>query len=125
MPWSADAYHIVGSFTDWNIEEKPLPDRGARIVVRRDAPRAGSGNARREEFQLVGDRNWDKRIYPAGGEKEEIVLLTPERPYKAELFDSTRGVGHGRNWAVEGLPGSSFRIKYDSHEQVIVCTMST
>eukprot|EP00929_Paragymnodinium_shiwhaense_P079751 TRINITY_DN41570_c0_g1_i1.p1 TRINITY_DN41570_c0_g1~~TRINITY_DN41570_c0_g1_i1.p1 ORF type:complete len:597 (-),score=168.47 TRINITY_DN41570_c0_g1_i1:243-2033(-) len=111
--WDADSFHMVGSFTDWSIEERAMPENGARITIRRDAPRAGSGNVRREEFQIVGDKTWEKRIFPAGGEQEDTVVLKLDQPSAANLFDPKKGAGHGRNWAVEGVPGTSFRLKYD------------
>eukprot|EP00929_Paragymnodinium_shiwhaense_P061838 TRINITY_DN30895_c0_g1_i1.p1 TRINITY_DN30895_c0_g1~~TRINITY_DN30895_c0_g1_i1.p1 ORF type:complete len:296 (-),score=64.98 TRINITY_DN30895_c0_g1_i1:148-1035(-) len=110
------AYHFVGSSGDWQIKKSPMvaDDRSARyrLIVRVDAPQAKTNKTlRREEFQILGDGVWDKRFYPAGGDKEEtVVLQAGEAPSQAA---SNKGKGHGRNWAVEGKPGNAFDIVYD------------
>ena len=41
-------------------------------VIRRNAEQVG-GDLRREEFQIVGDRTWEKRVYPASNVDGDIV----------------------------------------------------
>jgi len=119
------AYNIVGSFAEWAIHREPMsPDASGgrvrhRLTVRSSAPKSGGGDSRREEFQIVGDSSWDKRLYPAGGDKEEVVVLRPGGA--TSRAGSERGKGHGRNWAVEGRPGTVFDVYYDPEAQTVSC----
>jgi len=90
-----------------------------RITVRSDAPKGSGPDSRKEEFQLVGDGSWDKRIYPAGPDREETVVLRPGGAGSRAASD--RGKGHGRNWAVEGRPGTVIDILYDSETMMVSC----
>lgn len=119
------SWHIVGAFAKWSIHRSPMSgdDSGSssvrhRLIVRSDAPKA-SGDSRREEFQIVGNASWDHRLYPAGGDKEEVVVLKPGSA--GSRAADLRGKGHGRNWAVEGKPGSEFDIIFDSQSQMVSC----
>lgn len=118
-------YNIVGSFAEWAIHRESMsPDASGgrvrhRLTVRSSAPKSGGGDSRREEFQIVGDSSWDKRLYPAGGDKEETVILRPGGATSRAASD--RGKGHGRNWAVEGRPGAVFDILYDPETQMVSC----
>lgn len=120
MP-SASCYNLVGSVGKWEISRQPMGQdpSGAvvrhRITVRSDAP--GGADLKKEEFQIVGDGSWDKRIYPAGPDREETVVLRPGSPGSRAAGD--RGKGHGRNWAVEGRAGSSIDIVYDPQTQMV------
>eukprot|EP00933_Yihiella_yeosuensis_P035733 TRINITY_DN29322_c1_g1_i1.p1 TRINITY_DN29322_c1_g1~~TRINITY_DN29322_c1_g1_i1.p1 ORF type:complete len:103 (-),score=21.21 TRINITY_DN29322_c1_g1_i1:47-355(-) len=89
-----------------------------RLTVRSDAPK-GAGDLRKEEFQICGNASWDHRYYPAGGDREEIVLLKPGGAGSKAACQ--RGKGHGRNWAVEGKPGESFDIVFDTESQMVSC----
>mmetsp|Transcript_3094 Transcript_3094/g.10313 ORF Transcript_3094/g.10313 Transcript_3094/m.10313 type:complete len:303 (-) Transcript_3094:45-953(-) len=119
------AYNIVGSFAEWAIHREPMaPDASGgrvrhRITVRSSAPKQGGGDSRREEFQIVGDSSWDKRVYPAGGDQEEVVVLRPGGAASRAASDS--GKGHGRNWAVEGRAGTVFDILYDPEAKTVSC----
>eukprot|EP00930_Biecheleria_cincta_P054539 TRINITY_DN4073_c0_g1_i1.p1 TRINITY_DN4073_c0_g1~~TRINITY_DN4073_c0_g1_i1.p1 ORF type:complete len:324 (-),score=52.27 TRINITY_DN4073_c0_g1_i1:74-961(-) len=122
------AWHIVGAFEKWSIHRSPMSgdDSGSstvrhRLTVRSDAPKA-SGDSRREEFQIVGNASWDHRLYPAGGDKEEVVVLKPGSA--GSRAADLRGKGHGRNWAVEGKPGDKFDIIYDSESSMVSCKTS-
>jgi len=123
-------YNIVGAFANWAITRDPMvadSHSGAsvrhRITVRGDAPQAGKDNkARREQFQIVGNGTWDYRLYPAGGDREEVVVLRPGDAGSRASAD--RGKGHGRNWAVEGRPGTAFDIFYDPDSQQVSCALA-
>jgi len=92
-----------------------------RITVRSDAPK-GDGDTKRESFQIVGDGSWDKRLYPAGGDREETVVLKPGGATSRAA--DQRGKGHGRNWAVEGRPGTAFDILFDADAQTVSCELA-
>jgi len=117
------AHHIVGSFADWSINRDPMAaDSGDgkvrhRLTVRSSAAKGSSGDLKREEFQIVGDSSWDKRLYPAGGSGEETIVLRPGQAGSRAAME--RGKGHGRNWAVEARPGSVFDIVYDPETQMV------
>lgn len=120
------AHHIVGSFGDWAIQREPMAvDADSklaryRITIRSDAPQAKTDRQlRREEFQILGDSSWEKRLYPAGGETEEVVVLQPGGA--TSRATSGHGKGHGRNWAVEGRPGTAFDILYDTDARIVSC----
>jgi len=119
------AYNLVGAFAEWAIAKDAMaPDANSggslrhRLTVRSNAPKGG-GDAKREEFQIVGDGSWDKRLYPAGPDKEETVVLRPGGAGSRAALE--RGKGHGRNWAVEGRPGAVFDIIYDPESQMVSC----
>eukprot|EP00931_Biecheleriopsis_adriatica_P118708 TRINITY_DN94050_c0_g1_i1.p1 TRINITY_DN94050_c0_g1~~TRINITY_DN94050_c0_g1_i1.p1 ORF type:complete len:256 (-),score=70.57 TRINITY_DN94050_c0_g1_i1:41-808(-) len=120
----ASSYNIVGAFEKWSIHKTAMAADGDsgpvrhKLTVRKDAPK-GSGDSKREEFQIVGDASWDLRLYPAGGDKEEVVVLQPGGA--GSKAADLRGKGHGRNWAVEGQPGDSFYILYDKESQMVSC----
>eukprot|EP00438_Fugacium_kawagutii_P021063 Skav205886 [mRNA] locus=scaffold123:16538:18973:+ [translate_table: standard] len=78
-----------------------LDSRGHRVTLRSDAPKGKESGSVREEFQIVGNKSWELRFYPAGGDKEEVVVLKPGGPGSKAALGSTKK-GHGRNWAVEG-----------------------
>eukprot|EP00928_Gymnodinium_smaydae_P074720 TRINITY_DN57746_c0_g1_i1.p1 TRINITY_DN57746_c0_g1~~TRINITY_DN57746_c0_g1_i1.p1 ORF type:complete len:472 (+),score=90.75 TRINITY_DN57746_c0_g1_i1:49-1464(+) len=113
-PWDARAYHLVGSMSGWTINSGAMGPRGGRIVVRKNAPEVDDAfdpDARREEFQIVGDGVWDKRIYPAGSSEGEPVLLRSGQP--AAVARGGSDDGHNRNFAVQGRARAAFRITYD------------
>jgi len=119
-------HHIVGAYADWAISRDPMTSDASdggrvrhRLTVRSSAPKGNSGDKRREEFQIVGDSSWDKRLYPAGGDKEDTVVLSPGQAGSRAAME--RGKGHGRNWAVEGRPGTVFDIVYDPETQMVSC----
>lgn len=119
-------HHIVGAAGAWQISKQPMSSQGDetvvrhRLTIRSDAPK-GDADTRREEFQVVGDGSWDQRLYPAGRDGEETVVLRPgSAPSKAA---NDRGKGHGRNWAVEGKPGASFDIIYDPVAKTVTCEL--
>jgi len=115
--WTAASFHVVGSFNDWSISTgHTLP---CSVAIRWTAPKARDGDLRREEFQILGDSSWDKRVYPAGGEQEENVDLRFGQPSPAAEGDGNSG--HGRNWVVQGRANTSFQISYDVDKQVVVC----
>jgi len=115
----ASSHNLVGSFGGWSIHREPMAsveDSGRvrhQITVRPDAPKG------REDFQIVGNASWDLRLYPAGGDKEETVVLQPGGA--GSKAADLRGKGHGRNWAVEGKPGTKFNILYDPATQMVSC----
>lgn len=121
--------HMVGDFAKWDPCKDPMDGaEGApvrhRLIVRKDAPQPGGPQARgndkprREEFQILGDRDWDKRFYPAGGNNEEVVVLKAGEPRPA---GSDKGKGHGRNWAIEGAAGTAFDIIFDPVAKTVTC----
>jgi len=119
------AYNLAGSWADWAIQREPMASDSSsgrlrhRITVRSGAPKSGGSDSRREEFQIVGDNSWDKRLYPAGGDKEETVILRPGGATSRAA--SEKGKGHGRNWAVEGRAGAAFDVIYDPETQMVSC----
>ena len=71
----------------------------------------------------MGDAAWEKRVYPAGGDGEEVVLLQPGKPFKASRGDGSSGQGHGRNWAVQGQARTAFKVIYDPEAGTVVCEL--
>jgi CspA family cold shock protein len=116
-------YHIVGSFGDWQIDAQPMTQNGGevrhRITIRAEAPEGSAKRSLREEFQILGEREWSKRFYPPGQDKEEVVVLRPGAPALRMASHSQKG--HGRNWAVEGQAGASFDIVVDTEKQTLFC----
>lgn len=119
------AYHIVGSWDDWVINKDPMagpkggPVRHRITMGKKVAPQNGR---QREEFQILGDGSWHKRIYPSGGDNEEVVVLKPGGPATpAGNANSDPEKGHGRNFAVEGNPGDIFDIILDVQKQMVAC----
>eukprot|EP00746_Dinoflagellata_sp_MGD_P079409 gnl/MRDRNA2_/MRDRNA2_31746_c0_seq1.p1 gnl/MRDRNA2_/MRDRNA2_31746_c0~~gnl/MRDRNA2_/MRDRNA2_31746_c0_seq1.p1 ORF type:complete len:392 (-),score=85.43 gnl/MRDRNA2_/MRDRNA2_31746_c0_seq1:22-1197(-) len=110
-------HHIVGSFNSWDPNRPPMegPKEGplrTRLTVRdeaKDSPHRGAG--KREEFQILGDGEWSKRLFPLG-EMEEAVDLPCHLPNETVpgqvAFSASKG--NGRNWAVDGHHGTSFDI---------------
>jgi len=108
-------YHLVGDFSGWAILKEPMIGLSSGsvirqlLVVRGEAPLARDGDSpvgerpHREEFQIVRDADWTKRVYPAEGDGTLKVGL----PLRASAEPDQ---GHGKNWAVEGLPGTAFHI---------------
>eukprot|EP00746_Dinoflagellata_sp_MGD_P052242 gnl/MRDRNA2_/MRDRNA2_231439_c0_seq1.p1 gnl/MRDRNA2_/MRDRNA2_231439_c0~~gnl/MRDRNA2_/MRDRNA2_231439_c0_seq1.p1 ORF type:complete len:127 (+),score=21.20 gnl/MRDRNA2_/MRDRNA2_231439_c0_seq1:22-381(+) len=91
-----------------------------RVTVRASAPpspKEGAGS--REEFQILGDGQWDERLYPAGNDTAETVVLKSGGPPSPVSYSGSHG--HGRNWAVEGKPGSAFDITFDPDKMTIKC----
>lgn len=121
LPWPVKSFHLVGSFSDWNIDAQPMGDKGGTFRIRREAPRAGDagGDLRREEFQIVGDSDWVKRVFPKSGDGKEPVILRPGQTSMATCGSGDDG--HGRNWAVEGKPGNTFRIRYSPDAGTLRC----
>lgn len=119
------AHHIVGSWDNWAPSREAMegPEGGpvrTCITVRKNAPDSPQkGAGKREEFQIVGDGQWNKRLYPAGPDKEEVIVLQPGGA--ASRAQCAGGKGHGRNWAVEGQPGSSFDVILDVEAQTVSC----
>lgn len=87
------SHHIVGSWEKWSISKAQMEGedslsalpclagglsfkRGQRVTLRTDAPKA-KGSEVREEFQIVGNKSWDLRFYPAGGDKEAAQGFVP------------------------------------------------
>jgi len=107
--WWADSFNLVGSFNDWTIGE------GADGDILRIS-QAGV-----EEFQIVGDGSWEKRVYPAGGTAAGVVAIRAGEVLPAATGDGGARRGHGRNWSLVGKPGSSFRISFDQEAKTIRC----
>merc|ERR1712176_496688 len=91
-----------------------------RITIRSNAPQSkADSKLKMEEFQICGDARWENRLYPTGGPKEEVVVIRAgDRPSQASVGG---GKGHGRNWAVEGRPGTSFDIALDPQARTVAC----
>ncbi|CAE8708879.1 unnamed protein product [Polarella glacialis] len=118
--WKASRFHLIGFFNNWSLDSAATRECGERFEVRRNAQKAGNGGMLREEFQILGDKSWDKRVFPAGGSGEVVVLLKPGQPEPAE--QSTEQVaGHGRNWAIDGRPGTSYRVTYEPLSRTVLC----
>eukprot|EP00747_Dinoflagellata_sp_TGD_P169769 gnl/TRDRNA2_/TRDRNA2_199637_c0_seq1.p1 gnl/TRDRNA2_/TRDRNA2_199637_c0~~gnl/TRDRNA2_/TRDRNA2_199637_c0_seq1.p1 ORF type:complete len:184 (+),score=24.16 gnl/TRDRNA2_/TRDRNA2_199637_c0_seq1:93-644(+) len=116
-------YYMVGSFSQWSVHSEPMgtsTNAGNLIVIQQDAPKLGVGDIRREEFQILGDGRWERRIFPAGGIGAAVVPLGPGEPSLA-AGDDGQGGGHGRNWAVDGEPGTTFKILYDPEQKLVSC----
>ena len=72
---------------------QPCFGQGHRVVLRSDAPKGKASNSVREEFQIVGNKSWDLRYYPAGGDKEVGIAML-FWGWEAELCD----LCWGRAW---------------------------
>lgn len=112
-------HQLVGSFNDWTVHSNHEQTCGTWLTVRPSAPKIGRG-LHREEFQILADGNWDKRLYPSGGTNETVVALAPGKTCQAAEC-TPKATGHGRNWAVDGKPGSSFLVTFDPETLVISC----
>jgi len=117
--WTADSFALVGSFNDWTLDESC----GGILTVSKEAPvlNAAKGDMRREEFQIVGDGRWEKRVFPGGGMGAAVVAMRPGQPAPAAEGDGSQQRGHGRNWAIDGLPGTRFRINYNPASKQVTC----
>lgn len=119
----ASSFNIVSAANKWDISRQPLSQDAdssvvrQRVTIRADAPKGAGPDVRKEEFQLVGDGSWDKRLYPEGPDREEVVVLRPGGT--GSRAAGQRGKGHGRNWAVEGRPGSTFDVLYDRETHMV------
>lgn len=118
--------HMTSSVADWEPSKEPMDGAEGgpvrqRLTIRSKAPPAQGGDksAKREEFQILGDGMWDKRFYPAGGNNEEVVVLRPGQAGSNAASDRVKG--HGRNWAVEGRPGTAFDIIFDPTARTVTC----
>jgi len=118
--------NIVTAAANWHISETPMgPDPVGRamvhqrLTIRSEAPKGSSPDVRREEFQLVADGSWDRRFFPAGPDREEVILLQPGGPGSRAADD--RGRGHGRNWAIEGEAGANFDVFFDPQAMMVTC----
>ena len=70
--WSISKAEMEGDGSlSRSIRMRPAFGRGHRVTLRTDAPKA-KGSEVREEFQIVGNKSWDLRFYPAGGDKEAL-----------------------------------------------------
>ncbi|CAJ1410009.1 unnamed protein product [Effrenium voratum] len=114
------SFYLVGFFNDWSADSEPMHDGRWTVAIRSSSPMSGRKGVQREEFQILQDGSWEKRIFPGGGKDETVVPLRPGRASPAERC-SEENPGHGRNWAVEGKPGASFRIRYDPSDQTVTC----
>merc|ERR1712187_89199 len=94
-----------------------------RLTIRDKAPKGSGNDIKKEEFQIVGDSSWDKRLYPAGGAKEEAIMLRPGNPGSQGEYGGVAKKGHGRNWAVEGRPGTAFDILLDPESLMVSCDL--
>lgn len=125
---AARSHSVAGSWANWAVSKAMTSDgeeQGPlkyRMTIRKDAAKGGGADSKKEEFQILGDGSWDKRIYPAGGDKEETVLLQPGGP--GSKAASMKGKGHGRNWAVEGKPGTAMDIVFDAGTQMVSCELA-
>lgn len=122
----ATRHNFVSAAGSWDISREPMgPDPVGRAMVhqrlkvRSDAPAGSTPDARKEEFQICGNGSWDIRLYPEGPDREETVVLKPGGP--GSKAAANRGKGHGRNWAVEGKPGSELDIFFDPETMMVTC----
>mmetsp|Transcript_32027 Transcript_32027/g.75086 ORF Transcript_32027/g.75086 Transcript_32027/m.75086 type:complete len:313 (-) Transcript_32027:44-982(-) len=111
-------FYLVGTWTNWDIMAQSLNDRPV-IEIRADAQEVGYNGFRREEFQIVGEHDWSKRFFPAGGNHEEVVPLRPGVSRKAAFESPGTKKGHGRNWAFQGRAGTRFRITFDFENMLV------
>merc|ERR1712232_901465 len=126
------SHNFVGACADWAINREPMAPHETsqdgnklvrhRLTVREKAPKGSGNDVKKEEFQIVGDSSWDKRYYPSGPDKEEVVVIRPGGPGSRASGPGTKG--HGRNWAVEGRPGTVFDIYWDSEAQMVTCDLA-
>ncbi|CAE7424996.1 GRP-2, partial [Symbiodinium sp. KB8] len=116
----ADSHHIVGSWEKWSIHKKAMAGEDSvfrqQVTIRDDAPKVGE--LRREEFQIVGNASWDIRLYPGGGDKQEVVVLKPGGP-GSKAATGSKSKGHGRNWAVEGQPGDNIDVTLNTDTMMV------
>merc|ERR1712194_924045 len=120
---------IVGAFADWAIHRETMTATDGnlvrhRLTVREKAPKGSGNDIKKEEFQIVGNSNWDHRLYPAGGDKEETVMLKPGEPGSRGAYGGVAKKGHGRNWAVEGRAGTAFDIVLDPESLMVSCELA-
>lgn len=119
----ASGWNLVSAGGKWEISRQPMSQDGGssllrqRVTIHKDSPKGSTPDLKKEEFQLCGDGSWDKRVYPAGPDREESVVLKPSGA--GAKAAGQRGKGHGRNWVVEGKVGSSWDIVFDPQTQMV------
>jgi len=93
------AYYIVGSFNGWNFSPMLL-DEGIPGLYRMCLC---IGDMSCEEFQVVIDEDWSRKLYPSVPNAESGGVF-PQGPDDG---------GHGLNWLIFGKPGSEFVVVLD------------
>jgi len=92
-------YDLVGSFSDWKFSgaSELQPDPSSPNIRRCQFK---MGVKCKEEFQIVVNQNWGRRLYPeiAGDPTGACIACGPD------------GKAHDRNWEVVGYPGQKFEV---------------
>lgn len=123
---NSKSYHIVGSWNYWDadielMERKPDGPLKHQVTIREWAPLSPNKdhNTRREEFQILGDGQWDERIYPGGNDTDKpgITVLESHADPSPVLYSGSHG--HGRNWAIDGKPGFTYDVTFDPENMTI------
>lgn len=144
-------YSMVGSWNDWRTPEPMDKDTGVQPVssgvnggaasvnasaslwqlpITIQAPSGGAGGKERtEEFQILVDGDgWENvrwRLFP-NSEDNASWLLHPGGAASGAGVASAVGEGaHGRNWKVQGSPGDSFLVTYDSASREVSLGVAT
>jgi len=92
-------YGLVGSFNDWSFskDSEMEPDASSPDLRR---CRLKIGRRCREEFQILVNQNWDRRMYPEVAKDPPGVGCVCGPDDKAD----------GRNWEVVGYPGQVVEV---------------
>eukprot|EP00931_Biecheleriopsis_adriatica_P095891 TRINITY_DN69537_c0_g1_i1.p1 TRINITY_DN69537_c0_g1~~TRINITY_DN69537_c0_g1_i1.p1 ORF type:complete len:212 (-),score=28.72 TRINITY_DN69537_c0_g1_i1:40-675(-) len=120
---SAQFYHVVGDFCDWEVQGAPVMAIDASLIEQEELealpPRLiwrAVMQRSRHEFQILRDGSWDKRLYPADSHK---AFLQPGGSPTHVAGDF--GGGHNLNFVLEASPGTAFDIFYDPDSGTISC----
>ncbi|CAK0820010.1 unnamed protein product [Prorocentrum cordatum] len=146
---NSHVYSMVGSWNDWKAPETMDKDIGVQLVssgVGVDAAsvsaslwkfpitiQAPSGSAsdkeRTEEFQILVDGDgWENvrwRLFPSSKDNASWLLQPGGAASGAGVASAVGETAHGRNWKVQGFPGDSLLVTYNSVSREVSCDVVT
>merc|ERR1712217_524946 len=98
-----EQYYIVGTWTRWSFT--PMRRDPKRRHIHKYVVRMGDGGS--EEFHIVVEKDWNLQLYPdvEAANQGDAVMCGPDKH------------GHGKDWRICGIPGSTYEITLDTDEQ--------
>jgi len=98
----SDIYCIAGSFNSWKLQPMALDDDMDGLYYHTIV----LGPKMYEEFQLVVNHSWSKRIHPS---KEQAPL--------GSVLEGPHAGGEGRNWLIDGAMDAVFEVTLDLKQE--------